>query len=77
MSHENIIRAWKDTDFRNSLSDKERELLPEHPAGVVELTDTELGAAVGGRPLSYGGCPNSTECTDLQGCTNIWMCAYD
>lgn len=48
MSHENIIRAWKDTDFRNSLSKKERLLLPENPAGLVELVDSELGAAAGG-----------------------------
>ena len=77
MTHEHIIRAWKDAEFRNSLSEKERELLPEHPVGVVELTDVELDGATGGRPLSYGGCPNSTECTHLQGCTNIWMCSYD
>jgi mersacidin/lichenicidin family type 2 lantibiotic len=44
---EHIIRAWKDEDFRNSLSAKERALLPENPAGLVELEDTEL-RAVGG-----------------------------
>jgi mersacidin/lichenicidin family type 2 lantibiotic len=49
MSQENIIRAWKDADFRHSLSEKERELLPEHPAGSVELTDTELSKVAGGR----------------------------
>lgn len=48
MSHENIIRAWKDADFRNGLSDKERALLPEHPAGIVELTDADLGGVDGG-----------------------------
>lgn len=49
MSQENIIRAWKDASFRNSLSEKERALLPEHPAGLIELTDAELGFAAGGR----------------------------
>ena len=49
MSHENIIRAWKDEDFRNSLSEKERSILPEHPAGLVELTDAHLECVVGGR----------------------------
>ena len=48
MSRKHIIRAWKDADFRNSLSDQERALLPEHPAGLVELADTELEAAAGG-----------------------------
>ena len=48
MSRNHIIRAWKDADFRNSLSDQERALLPEHPAGLIELADTELEAAAGG-----------------------------
>lgn len=49
MSHENIIRAWKDADFRNDLSEKERALLPENPVGLVELIDTELSKVAGGR----------------------------
>ncbi|WP_009630787.1 mersacidin/lichenicidin family type 2 lantibiotic [Synechocystis sp. PCC 7509] len=49
MSHENIIRAWKDEEFRNSLSEKERALLPENPVGLVELTNNELGNVSGGR----------------------------
>jgi mersacidin/lichenicidin family type 2 lantibiotic len=48
MSHANIIRAWKDADFRNSLSEKERTLLPENPAGLIELTDAQLGVIAGG-----------------------------
>jgi mersacidin/lichenicidin family type 2 lantibiotic len=48
MSVENIIRAWKDEVFRNSLSDTERALLPGDPAGLVELADAELAAAAGG-----------------------------
>lgn len=74
MSPENIIRAWKDEDFRNSLSEEERKFMPENPAGLVELKDTELSAAAGGAPLSRGNCPETTDCTNLQGCTNKWMC---
>lgn len=66
MSHEHIIRAWKDEDFRNSLSDAERSLLPEHPAGLVELTDTELRAVGGmtGPKCSYycGGYTKNWRC---------------
>ncbi|NJK52942.1 MAG: mersacidin/lichenicidin family type 2 lantibiotic [Leptolyngbyaceae cyanobacterium SU_3_3] len=47
MSHENIIRAWKDARFRDGLSETERSLLPEHPAGLTELADADL-VAVGG-----------------------------
>ncbi|MBW4620720.1 MAG: mersacidin/lichenicidin family type 2 lantibiotic [Cyanosarcina radialis HA8281-LM2] len=54
MSQENIIRAWKDADFRYSLSETERALLPENPAGSIELTDTELAKVAGGIiPISY------------------------
>ena len=44
----NIIRAWKDEEYRLSLSDAERAMLPPHPAGWIELTDAEMGTIVGG-----------------------------
>jgi mersacidin/lichenicidin family type 2 lantibiotic len=43
-----VIRAWKDEEYRQSLSDAERSLLPAHPAGLLELTDEELGHVAGG-----------------------------
>jgi mersacidin/lichenicidin family type 2 lantibiotic len=42
MSHRDIIRAWKDSEFRSSLSDAERAMLPANPAGSIELADSEL-----------------------------------
>ncbi len=48
MQEKNIIRAWKDEEYRQSLSEDERALLPPHPAGIIELTDRELGAVAGG-----------------------------
>jgi mersacidin/lichenicidin family type 2 lantibiotic len=57
MSHENIIRTWKDENFRNSLSEKERALLPANPAGLVELSDADLNAVAGGaQPQSTSPC---------------------
>jgi mersacidin/lichenicidin family type 2 lantibiotic len=50
MSKINIIRAWKDEAYRNSLSDAERASLPENPAGVLELADTDLADVNGGFP---------------------------
>jgi mersacidin/lichenicidin family type 2 lantibiotic len=46
-----IIRAWKDEDYRNSLSAEELAGLPENPAGMIELTDGDLGKATGGAPV--------------------------
>jgi mersacidin/lichenicidin family type 2 lantibiotic len=52
MSQEMLIRAWKDEEYRLSLSEAERALLPENPAGGFELSDAELDAIVAG-----SGCP--------------------
>ena len=52
MSVEQIIRAWKDEDFRHNLSAAERALLPEHPAGLIDLTAAELDALTGGHGLA-------------------------
>lgn len=48
MSKPDLIRAWKDEDYYLSLSEEQRSLLPEHPAGGVELSDEEMNAAAGG-----------------------------
>jgi mersacidin/lichenicidin family type 2 lantibiotic len=41
-----IIRAWKDESYRQSLSTEQINTLPANPAG--ELTDTELETVCGG-----------------------------
>lgn len=48
MKHVDVIRAWKDPEYRLSLSEAERVLLPAHPAGLMELTDAQLDAVGGG-----------------------------
>ena len=48
MLKDKIIRAWKDPEYRQNLSEEEREALPENPAGAIELTDEELDMAAGG-----------------------------
>lgn len=47
MTHEQIIRAWKDEDYRLGLSPSELSALPQNPAGVVELLPEEVGSARG------------------------------
>ena len=48
MRNKDIIRAWKDEEYRRSLSDADRARLPINPAGIVELSDAELQAVAGG-----------------------------
>jgi mersacidin/lichenicidin family type 2 lantibiotic len=43
MSTRNIIRAWKDEEYRQSLSATEKESMPPNPAGLIELSDAQLG----------------------------------
>jgi len=47
MNHDQIIRAWKDEDYRSSLGPAELSALPENPAGLVELTEDEVAHARG------------------------------
>src|SRR5262249_14958416 len=54
MSFLNILRAWKDPEYRRSLGAAERALLPDHPAGAIELTDAEMGASLGACPSDGG-----------------------
>ena len=66
MSKSNVIRAWKDPAYLNSLSEAERAKLPANPAGAIEISDAELGKTSGGRkPLrtEAGPCPTEVGCT--------------
>jgi mersacidin/lichenicidin family type 2 lantibiotic len=42
MNRVDIIRAWKDEEYRLSLSEEERAQLPPHPAGLIKLDETQL-----------------------------------
>jgi mersacidin/lichenicidin family type 2 lantibiotic len=58
-----IIRAWKDIEFRRQLSSAAAAQLPQHPAGLIDLSDADLDLATGGEdcegPLSTYGTNNS------------------
>ena len=55
MKKETIIRAWRDPEFRESLTSEERAALPECPAGqsITELDEGELASAVGGAVAAF------------------------
>jgi mersacidin/lichenicidin family type 2 lantibiotic len=42
-----VVRAWRDPEFREEMSDETRGMVPSHPSGVIELSDTDLEAAAG------------------------------
>ena len=59
MSADNIIRAWKDEEFRLSLTEGQRALLPSNPAGLIELTDEALNELVAGAAEAGSCCWSS------------------
>lgn len=64
-----VVRAWKDEEYRNSLSELQRSQLPENPAGMTELVDKEIDAVLGGRR----GC--GWVCTLTDDCPNsVFVC---
>ncbi len=48
MSKVDIIRAWRDEEYRRGLSAGQRAALPENPAGLIALSEEDMGSAVGG-----------------------------
>ncbi|HEY2837599.1 MAG TPA: mersacidin/lichenicidin family type 2 lantibiotic [Pirellulales bacterium] len=66
MSRVDIIRAWKDASYRNSLSAAQKAGLPANPAGMVELTEIEASTINGKVALAgCSGCHGSRVCPNL------------
>ncbi|HEY7124230.1 MAG TPA: mersacidin/lichenicidin family type 2 lantibiotic [Ktedonobacterales bacterium] len=66
-----IVRAWKDAEYRQSLSAEEQTLLPEHPAGAIELPDEDLAQVAGGASTIVPGtmlCCTSHTLIDFTDC---------
>jgi mersacidin/lichenicidin family type 2 lantibiotic len=60
MNRHDVIRAWKDPFYRATLSAEAQASLPQHPAGITELSDDQLVTAAGASvPLT-----TAFDCTD-------------
>jgi mersacidin/lichenicidin family type 2 lantibiotic len=74
MSIMDIIRAWEDPEYRNSLSAEARAALPANPVGEIELTEVELTWVMGGKEdnTQHPGCHANSErantCLGSNGC---------
>lgn len=66
MKKTRIVRAWVDEAYRSTLSDTEMGLLPDHPAGTVEIGGDDLAQAVGGASANWNdGCRSIMSCSAL------------
>jgi mersacidin/lichenicidin family type 2 lantibiotic len=68
MSELNVIRAWKNQEYRESLSAAELDSTPPNPAGALGISATEQN--LDGPPGSWLGCISR----DWMPCS-LMMCA--
>jgi mersacidin/lichenicidin family type 2 lantibiotic len=73
MSKNETIRAWKDPEYRASLTAEELASLPSNPAGLIDLSDADLGEVAGGliikRKPRTALCPTAPKTSVEKGCT--------
>lgn len=62
-------RAWKDAEYRMSLSAVERAKLPVNPVGAVELGDADLAELGGG--TTSAPCGATPVATAAAGCFTL------
>jgi mersacidin/lichenicidin family type 2 lantibiotic len=53
MSPNQIVRAWKDADYRADLSAESGASIPAHPVGDIELADSLLELSGGAARTEY------------------------
>jgi mersacidin/lichenicidin family type 2 lantibiotic len=63
MTDRQIVRAWRDPEYRKQLSEADRGRLPAHPAGTIELSYDDLRVVAGGLKGKF-----TPACTALNTC---------
>jgi mersacidin/lichenicidin family type 2 lantibiotic len=54
-----VIKAWKDEEYRDTLTIEQRAQLPSHPSGVIDFGPPELDDETQFGP-DAGGCTKTT-----------------
>lgn len=68
MSKRDVIKAWKNPGYRNTLSAEQLGAMPANPAGVMEIADEAIGVvAAGAIPTSFN-CATNITCTAFPTC---------
>jgi len=70
-----IARAWKDEEYRESLSPEQQALVPENPVGLVEVTAEDLAVVMGGITKSECGTQTGTGTGTTSGNPNCTGCS--
>ena len=61
-----VVRAWRDEEYRDSLSAEERAGLPESPAGLATISDETL------RSITGGCCITNYQCSKAVCSCVVW-----
>jgi mersacidin/lichenicidin family type 2 lantibiotic len=61
-----IARAWKDVQYRRTLTPEQLNMLPPNPAGSTQLTKEQLDEVSGGGIFSVGGESLYVACCGVQ-----------
>lgn len=80
-----IVRAWKDEEYRLGLTATEMEAMPANPAGLTEIADSDLFLIAGGkdaatdataRILTMGCCAGFTTDPSACGFCTMYTCRF-
>ena len=63
-----IVRAWKDAEYRDTLTAEERAKLPQHPSGIIEFGEPELDDESLFGPQAGRSCKIITKSTSTDHC---------
>jgi mersacidin/lichenicidin family type 2 lantibiotic len=69
MSHRDVIRAWKNSAYRNQLSPAEQKAAPGNPAGTIEISDEILGHSPRGFLIVHPDTSTISLCATCISCT--------
>jgi mersacidin/lichenicidin family type 2 lantibiotic len=64
-----VIRAWRDEKYYLSLTSEQRQALPAHPAGLIELSDDDIRQVFGGSGSTNTDCSHP-----VLACSNVPLC---
>lgn len=74
MKRSEIIRAWRDSEYFESLGEAERAQVPVNPAGVIEVDSDVLDSITGGCGTSSCKGTNDTTWGSTALCTPCPPC---
>jgi len=56
MNIDRIVNAWRDDEYRESLDEASRAILPASPIGEIDLSDADLEQVAGGEEATSAWC---------------------